>query len=215
MRGRHEDAARRIDLQAEHGRRVEVGEEDQRVVLAVIAVEVFDQRRTPRSLLLEPRHLVVARVRIVEDPVGILVERGDVARVRVLESPHRDAADAVVPLGILVLPRNVVARARRQHLDVVLGGEPLGDQPAVILRPAENLGAVALNDEGNLHAVSLSSSLRMRSSPKSASLVALAGNDLPPQAVVVGELSKKLGRVFEIFRRELHARAAKRIRHRR
>ena len=34
---------------------------------------------------------------------------------------------------------------------------------------AENLGAVALNDEGNPHDVSLSSSVRMRSSPKSAS----------------------------------------------
>ena len=107
-------------VEPEHRRRVEIGEEDQRVVLAMVAVEVLDQRRAPRALLLEPRHLVVAGVRVVEDPVRILVERGDVARARVLEAPHRDAADAIVALRILVLPGDVVARARRQHLDVVL-----------------------------------------------------------------------------------------------
>src|SRR5688572_32223237 len=108
-------------------------------------------------------------MRVVEDPVRILVERRDVARARVLETPYRHPADPVVPLGIVVLPGDVVLRARRQHLDVVLGGEALGNQPAVILGSAENLGAVALDDERNLHDVSLSSSLRMRASPKSAS----------------------------------------------
>ena len=44
---------------------------------------------------------------------------------------------------------------------------------------------------------------------------ALAGNDLLPQSVVVGELAQELSRVFEILRRELHARASQSVRHRR
>ncbi len=159
---------RRIDIHAQHRRRVEIGEEDHRVVLAMVPVEVLEQRRRPRALLLQPRHLVFARMRIIEDPVRILVETVDVAGARILEAPHRDAADPIVALGILVLPGHVVARAGGQHFDVVLGREPLGNQPAVILGAAENFGAVSLDDERNLHDVSLSSSLRMRSSPKSA-----------------------------------------------
>ena len=31
-------------------------------------------------------------------------------------------------------------------------GQPLGDQPAVVLGAAEDLGAVALDDEGDFHA---------------------------------------------------------------
>ena len=91
------------------------------------------------------------RVRVVENPVRIAVEGGDVARALVREAPDGDAADAVGPFRILVLPGDVVAGAGRQHLDVVLRREPLGDQPAVVLRAAEHLGAVALNDEGESH----------------------------------------------------------------
>ena len=54
------------------------------------------------------------------------------------------------PSGVLVLPGDVVLRAGRQHLDLVLRREPLGDQPAVVLGSAEDLGAVALDDECNL-----------------------------------------------------------------
>src|ERR671913_2601462 len=134
----------------------------------MVAVQVLEQCRGPGPLLLQPRHLVLARVRVVENPLRILVEAGDVARARVLEAPHRHAADAIVALWILVLPSHIVTRAGGQHFDVVLGGEPLGNQPAMILGAAEDFGAVPLDDERNLHDVSLSSSLRMRSSPKSA-----------------------------------------------
>ena len=70
---------------------------------------------------------------------------------RVGEAADRDAADAVGAFGILVLPGDVVARAGRQHFDVVLRGEPLGDEPAEVLGSAEDLGAVALDDEGDFH----------------------------------------------------------------
>ena len=63
VRGRHEDAARGRDLEAEHGRRVEIREEDEDVVLLVLAAQVLDQAGAPRSLLLQPLHLVGAAVR--------------------------------------------------------------------------------------------------------------------------------------------------------
>src|SRR5204863_7587188 len=67
------------------------------------------------------------------------------------EAPHRHAADAVGPFRVLVLPRDVVARARRQHFDLVLLGEPLGDKAAVVLGSAEDFRAVTLDDEGESH----------------------------------------------------------------
>src|SRR5262249_4405543 len=75
-------------------------------------------------------------------------------------------------LGVLVLPRDVVAGAGRDHVDVVRDGEPLGDEPAEMLRSAEDLGAVALDDERDLHDSVWSSAVSspvMRASPKSAS----------------------------------------------
>ena len=80
---------------AEDRRRVEVGEEDQDVVLLLVALQVLEQRRAPRTLLPQPLHLVVARVRVGEDPLRVAVERVDVARPGVGEAPDRDAADAV------------------------------------------------------------------------------------------------------------------------
>ena len=149
--GRGEDAALGSDLQAEHRRRVEVREEYHRIVGLPVSGEVIEQRRAPWALLLEPRHLIVARMRVVEDPFGVAVEGVDVPRMRVCEAPHGDAVDALAAFGILVRPRDVVARAGGQHLDVVLSGHALGNQPAVVLGAAENLYAVSLDDKGNSH----------------------------------------------------------------
>ena len=60
--------------------------------------------------------------------------------LRVGEAADRDAADAVDALGVLVLPGDVVAGAGRQHLDLVLRREALGDQAAEVLGAAEHLG---------------------------------------------------------------------------
>ena len=59
VRRRHEDGLVRRDLDAEHGRRVEIGEEHQDVVLLVAALEVLDERRAPRPLLPQPLQLVL------------------------------------------------------------------------------------------------------------------------------------------------------------
>ena len=89
-------------------------------------------------------------MRVVEDPLGIAIERVNVSSQRVREPPDRDAADPVRSFRILVLPRDVVLRTRRQHLDVMPGRQPFGYQPAVILRPPKNLSSVPLDDERDL-----------------------------------------------------------------
>ena len=138
-------------MAAEHGRRVEIGEENQDVVLAGDCRSRYSmQRRAPRALLLQPLHLVLARVLVVEDPLRVAVEGVDVARLRVGKPADRDAADAVGALRVLVLPGDVVLRAGGQHFDLVPRREPFGDQAAVILGSAEDLGAVTLDDEGDL-----------------------------------------------------------------
>ncbi len=93
--GRHEDAPSRIDAHAKDGRRIKVGEEDQRIVGFVLAAEKIEELRAPRPLLPEPRPLIVFRMRMVKDPVGKPVEGVDVARLGILESPHHDAVDAI------------------------------------------------------------------------------------------------------------------------
>ena len=51
VRGGHEDGLVRRDPDAEHGRRVQVGEEDQDVVVLLVALEVLEERRAPGTLL--------------------------------------------------------------------------------------------------------------------------------------------------------------------
>src|SRR5580693_6532226 len=137
----------------------------------MVPAEIVDQRRAPWPLLLEPLHFVGATVGIGVDPVRVLVEGRDVAGAGVREAPHRDAADAVGPLGVFVPPGDVVAGAGRQDVDLVLRDKPLGDQPAEVLGSSEHLRPVALDDEGESHEVRPSITPRsrtVRASPKSA-----------------------------------------------
>src|SRR5262249_25850756 len=136
---------------AEHGGCVEIREEDQDVVLMLVALQVLDERGAPGSLLLQPLHLVLARMRGREDPFRVAIERIDVALPRVREAADGDAAAPVGAPGILVLPRHVVLRARGEDVDRMLRRQPLGDQTAVILGSAEDLRAITLNDESDLH----------------------------------------------------------------
>ena len=70
---------------------------------------------------------------------------------RIREAAYGDSVDALETLRVLVRPRDVVARAGRQHVHVVQTRHPLGDQPAVVLRTPENVEAVSLDDKGNSH----------------------------------------------------------------
>ena len=153
MRRRNEDAAARIDLQTEHRRRVEIVVEDERLVLLVMALQVLDEARRPRPLPLQPLHLVGGAVRILKNPVGVAGEICEVARLRVRKAANRDAAHAVGAFGVIVFPGDVVARARRQDIDIVTLREPFRRQAARVFRSAENLCSVSLNDESDPHVV--------------------------------------------------------------
>src|SRR5262249_32737537 len=140
-----------VHFETEHGRGVEVGEEDERVVLLLITAQVVDKRGTPGSLLLQPLQFVRAAVRRGVNPFRIEVEGIEVARPCVCEPPDSDAANPIRSFRVFVFPRDVVARARREDIDIVLSGEPLGDETAQMLRTAEHFGAVPLDDERDFH----------------------------------------------------------------
>ena len=123
------------------------------LVLLVMALQVLDQAGRPWALPLQPLHFVGGCVRILEYPVGVAGEIGDVARVRVRKAADRDAAHAIGAFGVLVFPGDVVARARREHVDIVALREPFGRQAARVFRSAENLCSVSLNDESDPHVV--------------------------------------------------------------
>ena len=96
---RDEDAALRIHMESEHRRRVEVREEDQRIVRRVLLLQVLDQRRTPGPLLLQPCLLVRCRVGVAEDPIRVRVERLQVAGLRGRKSANSHSTDPVGALG--------------------------------------------------------------------------------------------------------------------
>ena len=96
MRRRHEHAAGRIDLEAEHGRRVQIGEENQHVVLLMIRLEVA--RSAPGSTV-PAASAIPSRRRGVCGLLKIQSEKrlkASMSRVPLVgEAPDGDAADAV------------------------------------------------------------------------------------------------------------------------
>ena len=137
--------------------------------------------------------------------------------LRAREAPHRDAADPVRAFRILVLPGDVVLSAGGQDLDLVPGREALGDQPAVVLGSAEDLGAVALNDKSYSHRNGASVSFSrasMRGGAKSCRRRRWPSSTRRAQVTIVYDAAQQLGGDFEIFRREQDSRPAERFRHR-
>src|SRR5262245_2957745 len=117
----------------------------------MVTLEVLDERRAPRALLLEPLELVRPVVRVVVNPIRVLIERRDVPNARTGKASDRDAADSVGTLWILVLPSHIVAGASRDDVDFVLSGQALGQKSAQMLRAAKHLAPIALNDKRKLH----------------------------------------------------------------
>jgi hypothetical protein len=151
VRRRHQDAAGWRDFEALNSWRVEIGEEQENVVLLVLTPEMLDQAGRPGALLLQPRHLVGVAVRMAVNPVRVLVERLDVAHRGGRKPPNGDAFHAIRTLRVLVLPGHVVARTGREDLHVVVRRQALGDEPTEVLGSAQHFGSVPLNDERELH----------------------------------------------------------------
>ena len=151
MSGRDQQTSAGVDAEPQDSRRIKIGEEDERVEGGMVAFQIVQQCRAPRPLLFQPLDLVGPRMRILEDPVGVLVESFDLTSAISGEPTDRHPSDAIGSRLILVSPRNVIASAGRKHLDVMARRELLGNEPAVIFRTAQNLGAVSLNDECEFH----------------------------------------------------------------
>ena len=162
----------RCHLHPEVRRPVAVGEEDDRVVLRLVAAQVLDERGRHRPVLLEPAPLLLVAVLEEADLVGDGIEGPDVARTRHREAAHPHAVHTRLACREHVLPAHVVGRRGGEHLDLVALGHVLGDPAAVQLGAAHHLRPVALDDEGDLHPRPLSfsfwsASTRLRSAATS------------------------------------------------
>ena len=63
----------------------------------------------------------------------------------------RDTVDGVAARGTLVPPRDVVARARRQHADLGMFRKMLGNVARVQLGAPADIGAIPLHNDGKPH----------------------------------------------------------------
>src|SRR5882672_1546740 len=87
----------------------------------------------------------------MKDDLGELSGRRRPAGFRYPEPPRLDAVDFFDARLVVVRPCAIVARARRQHLDVGMLGKMFGDVAGVKFGAAVYRQAVALNDDGQLH----------------------------------------------------------------
>ena len=129
-----------------------------------------------RSFAVEPGELVGDRVRVVEHRARPSPELERPALVRDRKPSDRDAVDLLDPGRQLVAPGDVVARTGRDHLDLGVPGEMFSDVARVQLRSAVDVGAVALNDDRELHDSFGSPT------PRSAGPALSAGSNPPPSS---------------------------------
>ena len=115
---RHENGARRHRLRAVIRVIVAIAEEKNVVVSRVRGAQMPQERRALRPFGVEPLQLVEMRMRVVEHAIGPAAEHMRIARVIDSKPAHGNAVHHVRARRIVVPPRHVIARARREHLDV-------------------------------------------------------------------------------------------------
>ena len=147
VKARDQDGPPGDERHAAERRPEEIRGEAHEVVVTLSAGEVVEELRAPHRLLRPAGLLLRAEPRAPEDA---LLEPGVPARVA---EPHREAADHHARLAARagrehVLPREVIPRAGRQHLDgAAVGGEVLGEPADERLGAPHHVGAVARHDE--------------------------------------------------------------------
>ena len=146
----HERGALGGRLESPVGRRVEVGEEDDRRETVLLRPERLDQPRRVRALPPQELDLLVAGALPDVERLRERVEGGEVALLLDREAEHVDAAEPRRPLGQLVAPAHVVARAGGEHGDAVIHGQALRHRARERLGAPGDALAVALDDERDL-----------------------------------------------------------------
>src|SRR4026209_1134158 len=112
-------------------------------------------------------------MRLRENFLGPLRELDRISLGGDTETVDRNAVNDVAAFRQLVFPRDVIAmRARRQHLDLDVPGEVFRDITRMLLGAAVDIGAVALNDDRDLHCRSSSESGALGAGGASGALVA-------------------------------------------
>ena len=135
------------------GRPVHEREEYERVVGAVLPLEMLDQSRRRWPEAAHPLQFLGAGARRAKNAVGELPETVLVVWLVDGEAPHEHAADAIRPLAVFVLPRPRIASRGRQHVDVVAQAQLLGNQAARVLGACRDFAAIPWRDERELHAI--------------------------------------------------------------
>src|SRR6478609_5020719 len=146
-------------------------EKDEEVVVSFVPLDVFDQCRAGWPFRLEPRQFIAQRMLAREHLLRPFCELDRITFRRDRKTVNGDAVYHLLAFGQLVLPRDVVAmRAGRQDLDFDMLRQVLGDIPRMLFGAAVDIGAVALNNNRDLHCRSSSESesgLRCESWPDS------------------------------------------------
>jgi hypothetical protein len=106
-------------------------------------------------------------MRLAEDALGPVREDLDVALVIDPEAPDRHAVHPLDAGRIFVVPRHVIARARREDLDLRVLRQAFGDVTRVQFGAAVDVGAIPLHDHGKLHCAESGPSSSPESFPKS------------------------------------------------
>ena len=130
---------------------VAIAEKEDVVVSCCRRSQMPNEPRALRPFGVEPFQLVIMRMRVIEHPVGPPPERERIAWMIDAKPANRHAIDYFGPGLIVVTPRNVIARARRQHFDLRVLRQVLSDIAGVQLGAAVDVGAVALHHDSQLH----------------------------------------------------------------
>ena len=96
--------------------------------------EVFDKRRAPRSLLLEPFFFVLGTMLVIKNPIGIIIEAINIAFKSIGKTPDCYTSDSISAFLIVVSPCNVVTCAGGKYFNFMTTGESFGNQSAVVFR---------------------------------------------------------------------------------
>ena len=143
---------------------VAVAEEDEEVELAGRPLDVPDERRARRAL----RSRASAARRASECGCSKTELRAAAELDRCCAAARPGNRRTLMPLTVvvarrqLVLPGDVVARAGREHFDVGVPREALGDVSGVQFGAAADVRAVALNDNRQLHWSRVVRTIRIR-----------------------------------------------------
>jgi hypothetical protein len=150
FRRRHQNRAIGDQRQAEVRVEIAIGPEQHAVVPRAVAPEVLEQLGHVGAVLAKPLLLLRWRGAVGEHEIAQVHETVQLARPRDRKAEHAQRADPLLARRIVILPRDVILRGRREDRDVVARGEVFGDKAAMAFRAAGDVGAEAMDDAGEL-----------------------------------------------------------------